>query len=121
MTFEPVRTIRRISGAVLASCAIACLGGTFLTVTEAMAQVRPYPTRAVRLIVPFPPGGATDAAARELGEGLSKLLGQPVVVDNRPGADGAIAAQLVMEAPADGHTLLFASSSIEGVPLVQKG
>jgi tripartite-type tricarboxylate transporter receptor subunit TctC len=121
MTSGPLRITRRTSGAVLASCAIACLGGTFLAVPQAMAQVRPYPTRAVRLIVPFPPGGATDAAARELGDGLSRLLGQPVLVENRPGADGAIAAQAVMEAPPDGYTLLFASSSIEGVPLVQKG
>lgn len=103
MIFEPVRIIRRISGAVLAFSAIACLGGTFLAVPQAMAQVQSYPTRAVRLIVPFPPGGATDAAARELGDGLSKLFGQPFLVENRPGADGAIAAQAVMGAPPDGY------------------
>jgi tripartite-type tricarboxylate transporter receptor subunit TctC len=120
MTSGSLPVTRRVSGAVLACCAIACLAGAVLIAPSAMAQAQFYPTKPVRLIVPFPPGGATDAAARELGDGLSKLLGQPVLVDNRPGADGAIAAQVVMDAPADGYTLLFASSSIEGVPFVQK-
>lgn len=101
---------------LLASAGALALG---LAGLPAPAQTA-YPARPVRLIVPFPAGGATDAAARELGEGLSKLLGQPFVVENRPGADGAIAAHAVLDAPADGYTLFFASSSIEGVPLVQK-
>jgi tripartite-type tricarboxylate transporter receptor subunit TctC len=75
-----------------------------------------YPDRPVRLFVPFPAGGATDAAAREIGEALARSLGKPVVVEDRPGADGAIAAKVVMESPPDGYTLLFASSSMEGVP-----
>ena len=84
-----------------------------------MAQSQ-YPAKPVRLVVPFPAGGATDSAARELGDGLAKLLGQPFVIENRPGADGAIAAQAVLSAPADGYTLLFGSSSMEGIPFVQK-
>ena len=84
------------------------------------AAAQPYPSKPIRLIVPFPAGGATDAAARELAEGLAPLLGQSVVVENRPGADGVIAAQAVLSAKADGHTLLFASSSLQGVPYAQK-
>lgn len=97
------------------------LGGLALALSllagPALAQ---YPTKPVRLIVPFPPGGATDSAARELGEGLSKLLGQSVLVENRPGADGTMAAQAALGAPGDGYTLLFASSSMEGIPFTQK-
>lgn len=97
--------------------AIAALSLLAMAPLTSIAQ---YPSKPVRVIVPFPAGGATDAAARELGEGLSKLLGQPFLVENRPGADGAIAAQAVLGAPADGHTLLFASSSMEGIPFTQK-
>ena len=93
------------------------MGALSLFVAAAPAS---YPDKPVRLIVPFPAGGATDAAARELGEGLSRVLGQVFVIDNRPGADGAIAAQAVLGARPDGYTLLFASSSMEGLPFVQK-
>ncbi|HYN11225.1 MAG TPA: tripartite tricarboxylate transporter substrate binding protein [Burkholderiales bacterium] len=82
----------------------------FLAATAALAQ---YPTRAVQIIVPIPPGGAPDIAARVLGQKLSEQLGQPVVIDNRAGANGNIANEVVARAAPDGHTLgLLADSQI---------
>jgi acyl carrier protein len=78
-----------------------------------------YPTRPIRLIVGFPPGAQSDAAARLVGGKLSALLGQPVVIDNHGGASGAIASELAARAPADGYTLLLGSiSNLTMAPLV---
>lgn len=76
-----------------------------------LARAQAWPTRPIRLIVPFPPGNAGDITARVMGEDLSRRLGQPVVVDNRAGASGAIGIQAVLQAPPDGHTLLVTSLS----------
>lgn len=70
-----------------------------------------YPSRPVRMVVPFPAGSATDLAARLMAQQLQGALGQGFVVDNKPGAGGSIAATEVIRAPADGHTLLFSSNS----------
>src|SRR3954467_5176286 len=70
-----------------------------------------FPSRAIRLVVGFAPGGAADLVARTLQEPLQRSLGQPIVVDNRPGAGSSIAAEYVAKSPADGHTLLIASPS----------
>lgn len=70
-----------------------------------------YPTKPVRLIVPFPAGGQTDVVARTLSQKLAETFKQPVVVDNRPGAAGSIGAELAIKAPADGYTLLQISTS----------
>lgn len=80
-----------------------------------------FPDKPVTVIVPFPAGGATDTTARVTAQKMSSLLGQPVVVDNKPGATGAIGATLVKEAPADGYTLLVASIGTYAVnPFLQK-
>lgn len=77
----------------------------------AWAADSPYPNRPIRAIVGFVPGGSTDLIARQLGQKLSVSLGQSVVVDNRPGGAGIIAAVLAKEAPPDGHTLFFGTIS----------
>jgi tripartite-type tricarboxylate transporter receptor subunit TctC len=69
-----------------------------------------YPSRPVHLLVPFPPGGAVDIVARTLGDELSRRWAQPVVVENRPGAGGTIAAAIAAKAPADGYTIILVAS-----------
>lgn len=76
---------------------------------EALAQSRPWPSRPVRFIVPFTPGGANDLLPRIFAEGMQASLGQPVVVENRPGAGNSIGTAYVASQPPDGHTLLLAS------------
>jgi len=71
-----------------------------------------YPSKPIRLVIPFPPAGATDVLGRALGQKLSESLGQAVVIENRPGAGSTIGAEQVANAPADGYTLLLASGSI---------
>ncbi len=79
------------------------------------AGAQSYPTRPIRLIVGFPPGGATDVIARTVGQPLSARLGQAVVVDNRPGSNGNIAAELAAKSRPDGHTLALCSNSLFGI------
>jgi tripartite-type tricarboxylate transporter receptor subunit TctC len=85
------------------------------------AHAQTWPQKPVKVIVPFPPGGVTDSIARITAEWLSQRLGQPVVPDNRPGASGAIAADLVARAEPDGYTLFSAATpQLAIVPHVQK-
>jgi len=85
------------------------------------AQAQSCPQKPVKVIVPFPPGGVTDTLARITADWLTQRLGQPVVPDNRPGASGAIAADLVARAEPDGYTLLAAATpQLAVVPHVQK-
>ena len=91
------RLYRRLFAAVLLSLALAPVNG-------ARAE---YPEKPIRLVVPFPPGGVTDVVARLMAERLSAEFGQQVVVDNKTGAGGVIAGEIVAKAPADGYTLLL--------------
>jgi tripartite-type tricarboxylate transporter receptor subunit TctC len=79
---------------------------------DASARAAEYPTRPVTLIVAFTPGGPSDVLARIVGKKLEQLLGQPFVIENRPGAGGNIAAEIAAHAAADGHTLLMGNNSI---------
>jgi tripartite-type tricarboxylate transporter receptor subunit TctC len=81
------------------------------TVFAATIAAQTYPNRAVRIVVPFPPGGGADMTARPIAQKLSERWGQPVVIDNRGGASGMIGADIVAKAPPDGYTLMVSSSA----------
>ena len=89
----------------------AALTGAALALPQ-VATAQAYPDKPIRLIVPFAPGGGADYYARPVGAKLSESLGQAIVIDNRGGANGAIGAEAVMNAPADGYTLLFGSAGV---------
>src|SRR5688572_7100196 len=91
------QTVRFVAAAAFAAFAVA-----------ASAQ---YPDKPIRLIVPFPPGGAAELGARIFTQPLGQALGQTVVVETKPGADGAIAAEAVMRAAPDGYTLFYATNT----------
>ena len=90
---------------------VASLGLLGLSIAAASAQAQNYPTKPIRFLVGFGPGGPTDVVARVLGNAMSQLLGQPIVVENRAGADSLIATQAVARADPDGYLLLIASGS----------
>jgi tripartite-type tricarboxylate transporter receptor subunit TctC len=83
-------------------------------------QAADWPTKPVRFIVPYTAGGGTDIVARMIGARLSELYKQPFLIENRPGASGTIGGEVVLKAPADGHTVLFESQSIAVTPAIKK-
>lgn len=85
-----------------------------------VAAQAPYPNRPMRLIVPTPAGGPSDACARLLAQALSQSLGQNIVIENKPGAGGALAAQALVASPPDGYALMWTLSSMSGLALLQK-
>jgi tripartite-type tricarboxylate transporter receptor subunit TctC len=97
-------TMKKLLACVLILAASAAVG-----VSGATAQQ--YPTRPIKILIPIPPGGAPDIAARILGEKLHESLGQPIVVENRAGSNGIIATEMLAKAPADGYTLALIADS----------
>jgi tripartite-type tricarboxylate transporter receptor subunit TctC len=89
----------------------ACLGGALAVAAAAASAQADFPNRVVRIVVPFAPGGVSDAVARPLANAMSASLGQPVIVENKPGAAGNIGLEMVARAPADGYTLLLGNVS----------
>jgi tripartite-type tricarboxylate transporter receptor subunit TctC len=103
-----MKLMRTFNVLLLALCACAALA-------------QPYPSRPIKLVVPFPPGGGFDGIARPFAERLAAALGQPVVIDNRAGAGGNIGTESVARSPADGYTLLFANDYLGTNPNLYKG
>ena len=93
---------RRLSLTASALAAIVLVANPVLAQTAA-----PFPSKPIRVIVPFAAGGGTDVLARVLGEKMGASLGQPIVVDNKPGAGGIIGTDAMAKAPADGHTIML--------------
>ena len=98
--------------------ALACL--SWLPVAAHSQTAPPWPSKPVRVIVPFTPGGGTDILARGLGQLLGASLGQQFIIDNRPGAGGVLGAELTARAGADGHTIMMVSSSYTVNPALYK-
>ena len=89
--------------------------------TASIAPAAEFPTKPIKLVVPFPPGGAVDALGRLVGQKTSEILGQPIVIDNRAGAAGSIGTDIVAKSAPDGYTLLMGStSSLSVIPNLQK-
>eukprot|EP01137_Pigoraptor_chileana_P004566 Opistho-2@46375 len=85
-----------------------------------LSMAQAWPARPIRLVVPFPPGGLIDNMARLIGGRLAQELGQPVVIENKPGAGGNLGAAEAARAPADGYTLLMASPALTISPAIYK-
>ncbi len=102
-------------------CALTLLGVCAASTAGAQAQdAGRFPTRPIRFIVPFPPGGSNDILARFLAQKMGERLPQQTIVDNRPGADGIIGTELAARSPADGHTILIVSTSYTINPAIHK-
>ncbi len=99
--------------------------GAFLAValalTSSVVRAQTYPSRHITLIIPFAAGGSNDIVARTIGKELTEVWGQPVIVENRPGAGGVIGASAVAAAPPDGYTLLLVSSTFTINAAIRKG
>jgi tripartite-type tricarboxylate transporter receptor subunit TctC len=94
---------------------LLCVAGLALGGVDAGAQSATYPDRPVKILVPYAPGGATDIVARIVGEQMRPILGQPVVVENKPGANGIIAVEEMARAKADGHTLMVGNVTTNAI------
>ena len=106
--------MKKLLDRLVAALLIMIAGG----ISGAFAQ---YPSKPIRIVVPFPPGGAADNATRIVSQPLSQVFSQPVIVENRAGADGAIAADVVIRSPADGYTLFFGTNTaLVAVPVLRK-
>ena len=119
MRAVPQRFSQLISRRLVAAALVTLTCVATLSTTGAQAQAA-FPSRPVTMIVPFPPGGPTDLVARVIAQEMSKSMGQPVIIDNKGGANGNLGAALAAKAPADGYTLLYNTSSITLSPALYK-
>lgn len=110
MSQMPTPPVRTLSRRKLAACAAALLAGVAL---PAAAQTAAWPSKPVRLVVGFAPGGGTDVMARALAQSLTEATGQTFIVDNKPGASGNLSGSEVVRAAPDGYTFLVAPTSVE--------
>lgn len=108
---HPAPTRRRLLAGL---AAIAC------TFVASLASGQPFPSKPIRLVIGYPPGGAVDANARLIAPKLGELLGQPVVVENRPGASGVIATDFVAKSPPDGYTILLTTIGHTITPVLSR-
>src|SRR5262245_13993736 len=92
----------------------------FALLAAAPALAQPWPAKPVRIVVAFAPGGSTDVAVRSLAERIAPALGQPLVVENRAGAGGNVAAEYVLKQPADGYTVLATADALASNPHLYK-
>jgi len=99
---------------------IQLLAAAALALSAIAASAQTWPARPVRVVIPFPPGGTLDTLGRAVAQKLADQTGQPFVVDNKPGGNGIIGADLVAKAPADGYTLLFNASTFVTAPMTMK-
>ena len=94
---------------------LLCVVAFALAAVEANAQSATYPDRPVKILVPYAPGGATDIVARIIGEQMRHLLGQPVVIENKPGANGIIAVEEMARSKPDGYTVMIGNVSTNAI------
>jgi tripartite-type tricarboxylate transporter receptor subunit TctC len=111
------KTNRRF--ALSAGCVLVASAAALLA-PAGMAWAQAYPSKPVRVIIPFPPGGTLDAVGRQLAQKLGEQTGQNFIVENKPGGNGTIGADAVARAPADGYTLLFNASTFVTAPMTMK-
>ncbi|WP_077000933.1 tripartite tricarboxylate transporter substrate binding protein [Variovorax sp. KK3] len=101
--------LRSKAGAKLAAFMLSCIAWAL---PQAHAQQAPFPSKPIRLVIPFPAGGPTDVLGRRIAQSLGESIGQPVIVDNKPGASGTIGSAEVARSAPDGYTLLFSNSDV---------
>jgi tripartite-type tricarboxylate transporter receptor subunit TctC len=94
----------------------ACVMGACVVIVPALALAQQFPSKPVKIVVPFAPGGAVDTIARVIGEKMHEQIGQPVIIENHPGASANIGAEIVAKAPADGYTILLGANALATNP-----
>ena len=119
MLFKPMRYLTKIALGLIAGGLIG-IGPQALAQDPSTGSGQVYPARPVRFIVPYPPGGGTDVIARIVQPKLSESLGQPIIIENRGGAGGAVGTEVAAKSAPDGYTFLFTLSSHTINPLLYK-